>query len=71
MITSSQVMLQKYTSESMLLIATLYTSLNFQDNIADIASLIRQKKVKCGLKASQIASGTPMTSANVSQRKLH
>jgi hypothetical protein len=40
--TSSQAMLQKSASESMLLIATLYTSLNLQDNVADIAALIRR-----------------------------
>jgi hypothetical protein len=38
-IASSQAIFQKSAGESMLLIATWYTSLNLQDNIADIAVL--------------------------------
>jgi hypothetical protein len=39
--TSSQAMLLKSAGESRLLIATLYTSFNLQDNIADPAALRR------------------------------
>jgi len=35
-----------------------------QDNISDTAALIRYKEVKWGLKACQVAPGTPTTSAN-------
>jgi len=38
---SSQAMLLKSAGESILLIATLYTTFNLQDNISDTAALIR------------------------------
>lgn len=38
-ISSSQAIFQKSVAESMLMIATLYTSFNLQDNIADTAAL--------------------------------